>query len=83
MGYFQTNEKVVLYLNFFVTVHIKLCLVLSTVPEVKIQLRALFKSAHSIKYIVSSSKHVLMAIFWSYIPLYFTVHNFKGFCIQS
>ena len=65
MGYFQTNEKVVLFLNFFVTVHIKLWLVLSTVPKVKIQLRASFKSGHSIKSIVPSSKHVLMAIFWS------------------
>ena len=65
MGYFQTNEKVVLYLIFFFTVHIKLCLVLSTVPEVNIQLRASFKSSHSIKYISRSSKHVLMAIFWS------------------
>ena len=83
MGYFQTNEKVVLYLKCFVIVHIKLCLVLSTVPEVKIQLRASFKSAHSIKYIVPSSKHVLMAIFWSSISLYSAVHNFKGFCIQS
>ena len=64
MGYFQTNEKVVLYLIFF-TVHIKLCLVLSTVPEVNIQLRASFNSSHSIKYISPSLKHVLMAIFWS------------------